>query len=55
VNAVRKPIKSTGIQLAVVVTKITGLINVVKKNDLLPPRSQHVEIARVTEAGPKFR
>ena len=61
VNAVRKPFISTGIELAVVATKITGLINFVKKKrrkekkDLLPPRSQHVEMAHVTEAGPKFR
>jgi hypothetical protein len=56
VNAVSKPLKSSGIQLGMVVTQITGLINSLKKEKgLLPPRWQHVEIAHVTEAGSKFR
>jgi hypothetical protein len=56
VKAVSKPVQSSGTQLGEVVTQITRLINFLKKEkDLLPPRSQHVEIAQVTEAGPKFR
>jgi hypothetical protein len=56
VNAVSKPLKSSGIQLGVVVTQITGLVNFLKKEKYLlhAKIAAVVEITRVIEAGPKF-